>query len=89
MMGCHNGVVKAVTPSAIGIHCAPHRFNLASVQAGDSMPYIKRFNSIVRQLYDYFQNSAVLMAGLKAIQTLMQKTLCSFFYQMAKYGAEC
>jgi len=50
MMGCHNGVVahlKALIPSAIGVHCAAHRLNLASVQAGDSIPYIKRFNSIV------------------------------------------
>ena len=76
MMGCHNGVVarlKAVTPSAIGVHCAAHRLNLASVQTGDSIPYIKRFNSIVRQLYDYFQNSAVRMAGLRAIQTLIHE----------------
>jgi len=48
-------------------------FNLASVQAGDSILYIKRFNSIVRQLYDYFQNSAVRMAELKAIQTLIHE----------------
>jgi len=74
MMGCHNGVVaclKAVTPSAIKVHCTAHRLNLASVQAGDSIPYIKRFNSIVQQLYDCFQNSAVRMAGLRAIQTLI------------------
>ena len=76
MIGCHNGVVarlKALTPSAIGVHCAAHRLNLASVQAGDSIPYIKRFTSIVRQLYDYFQNSTVRMAGLKAIQTLIHE----------------
>ena len=75
MIGCHNGVVarlKALTPSAIGVHCAAHRLNLASVQ-GDSIPYIKRFTSIVRQLYDYFQNSTVRMAGLKAIQTLIHE----------------
>ena len=50
MMGCHNGVVarlKAVTPSAIGVYSAAHGLNLSSVQAGDSIPYIKRFNSIV------------------------------------------
>ena len=72
MMGCHNGVVarlKAVTPPAIGVHCAAHRLNLASVQVSDSISYIKRFNSIVQQLYDYFQNSAVRMAGLRAINT--------------------
>ena len=62
MMGCHNGVVahlKALTPAAIGVHCAAHRLNLTSIQAGDSISYIKRFNSIVRKLYNYFHNSAV------------------------------
>ena len=32
MIGCHNGVVahlKESTPSAIGVHCAAHRLNLA------------------------------------------------------------
>lgn len=50
MIGRHNGVVaqlKAVTPSAIGVHCAAHRLNLASSQAGDSIPYIKKFNTIL------------------------------------------
>jgi len=76
MMGCHNGVVahlKAVTPSAIGVYCAAHRLNLASVHASDSIPYTKRFNNDVRQLYDYFQNSAVQMAGLRAFQTLIHE----------------
>ena len=41
MMGCRNGVVaqlKRITPSTIGVHCAPHRLNLASSQAGESIP---------------------------------------------------
>ena len=44
MMGCRNGVVaciKEIMPSAIGVDCAAHRLNLASTQAGDSIPYIK------------------------------------------------
>ena len=51
MMGCHSGVVarlKTITPSAIGVHCAAHRLNLASSQAGDSVSYVKRFSSILR-----------------------------------------
>ena len=45
MMGSHNGVVarlKSITPSAIGVHCAAHRLNLASSQAGDCVPYVKK-----------------------------------------------
>ena len=41
MLGCRNGVVaqlKRIRPSAIGVHCAAHRLNLASSQAGDAVP---------------------------------------------------
>jgi len=75
MMGCRNGVVaqlKKITPSAIGIHCAAHRLNLASSQAGESVPYIKKFNIVIRQLFDFYGNSAVRTAGLEAIQTFIK-----------------
>ena len=76
MTGCHNGVVarlKAITPSAIGVHCAAHRVNLASTQAGDKIPYVKKFNGILRQLFDFFDNSCVRMAGLQAVQNLLEE----------------
>ena len=76
MTGCCNGVVsrlKETTPSAIGVHCAAHRLNLASSQAGDAIPYVKKFNNVLRQLFDYFANSAVRSAGLQAIQTLVEE----------------
>ena len=71
MVGCHTGVVtrlQAIQPSAIGVHCAAHRLNLAASQAGDSVQYIKHFKSILRQIFD---NSAVRMAGLDAIKELL------------------
>ena len=76
MIGCRNGVVsrlKETTPSAIGVHCAAHRLNLASSQASDAVPYVKVFSNILRQLFDYFDNSAVRSAGLQAIQALVQE----------------
>ena len=76
MTGRRNGVVarlKRITPSALGVHCAAHRLNLASTQAGDAVPYIKKFNVIIRQLFDFFDNSAVRQAGLKAVQTLLEE----------------
>ena len=88
MMGCRNGVVvqlKRITPSVIGVHCAAHRLNLASSQAGDSVPYIKKFNVIICQL---FANSAVRTAGLEVVQSFIQYNkvnlgiLCN---QMAQY----
>ena len=62
ILGCRNGVVaqlKRIRPSAIGVHCAAHRLNLASSQAGDTVPYVKKFNTIIRQLFDFYANSAV------------------------------
>ena len=77
MMGRHNGVVtrlKTITPSAIGVHCAAHQLNLASSQAADAVAYVKRFSNTLRQLYDYFDNSAVRTAGLEAVQTLISES---------------
>ena len=76
MLGCRNGVVaqlKRIRPSAIGVHCAAHRLNLASSQAGDAVPYVKKFNTIIRQLFDFYANSAVCTAGLEEVQSLLQE----------------
>ena len=76
MVGCHIGVVvrlKSISPCAIGVHCAAHRLNLASSQAGDNVNYVKKFSSILRQLYDFFDNSAVQMAGLEVVQNLLNE----------------
>ena len=74
MVGSRTGVVtrlQAIQPSAVGVHFAAHRLNLASSQAGDHVQYIKHFKSIFRQLFDFFDNSAVRMAGLDAIKDLL------------------
>ena len=76
MVGCNNGVVarlKRIVPSVIGVHCAAHCLNLASSQAGNVVPYIKKFNSILRQIYDFFDNSAVYIAGLESVQTSLHE----------------
>ena len=77
MIGCRNGVVtrlKNLTPSAISVHCAAHRLNLASSHARVSVPYVRKFHTILRQLFDYFNNSAVRTAGLKAVQALINES---------------
>lgn len=76
MIGHRNGVVtrlKKLVPTAIGIHCAAHRLNLASSQAADTVAYVKKFSSVLRQLFDFFDNSSVRIAGLQAIQTLLKE----------------
>ena len=70
MRGCGTCVVvrlKQITPSAIGVHCAAHRLNLASSQAADKVQYVKKFQNILQQLFDYYDNSSVRSPGIQAI----------------------
>ena len=74
MTGRVNGAVKRIQNAqlaaqigpveskceAIGSHCAAHKLNLAVSQAGDHIPYVKKFKAILRQLYDFYNNSAVI-----------------------------
>ena len=77
MIGCRSGVVtrlKSIIPSAVSVHCAAHRLNLVSTHAGNAVPYVKKFGTILRQLYDFFENSAVRTAGLQAVQNLIHES---------------
>ena len=65
--------LKAVSLSSIGVHCAAHRLNLAAPQAGNAVPYVKKFNIIICQIFDFFDNSCVRTAGLRAVQSLLQE----------------
>ena len=50
MKGNQNGVaaqLKQAVPWIIANHCVAHRLTLASAQAADEIPYIKRFKSIL------------------------------------------
>ena len=62
---------EALPCEAVGCHCAAHKLNLASQQAGDGS-YLPKFKDIVRQLYDFYDNSAVRSAGLLAVQKLLE-----------------
>ena len=76
MIGKHNGVVtrlKAITPTAISVHCAAHRLNLASSQAANAVPYVKKIQYHPATNSSLFNNSCVRIAGLKAIQCLLQQ----------------
>lgn len=83
MTGRLNGAVKKIVdfqlnaqsaPSkceAVGVHCAAHKLSLAASQAGDKVPYVKKFKDMLRKLYDFFDNSSVRTAGLGAVQELL------------------
>ena len=74
MLGVRGGVstlLKEETPFLVANHCIAHRLALACGQAANEIPYLKRFKDILDQLYRYYQNSAVRMSGLKAIQEIL------------------
>ena len=67
MVGRVNGVATSLRtkfPKLISIHCANHRLALAAAHAADNIPYLKKFKVTLRSLFQFYQNSAVRMAGL-------------------------
>ena len=86
MIGSKNGAVKKICEhqlnsqgplkcEAVGQHCSAHRLNLAVSQAGDRVQVIKSFKNTLRQLFDFYNNSAVRSAGLAKIQRILEETL--------------
>lgn len=74
MIGARSGVAtifKQNSPWLIANHCIAHRLALASAQAADEVPYVKKFKAILDQLYRFYDNSAVRTAALKLIQDVL------------------
>ncbi|KAJ8043554.1 hypothetical protein HOLleu_10692 [Holothuria leucospilota] len=74
MVGRRNGVASKLReeiPTLINIHCVAHRLALAAGQAATGIPYVVKFKEIIQQLYQFYQNSAVRMAGLTEIQNVL------------------
>lgn len=74
MTGRHSGVatrLKAHTPRMIAIHCVNHRLALAAAHAADGIPYLMLFKTHLHSLFSFYQNSSVRLAGLHAIQGML------------------
>jgi len=74
MTGRLSGVAVRLThhnPRMIAVHCVNHRLALAAAHASDSVPYLQQFKSILQTLFFFYQNSAVRMASLHAIQEIL------------------
>ena len=74
MLGIRGGVstlLKQHVPFFVSNHCIAHRLALACGQAANEIAYLKRFKVLLDQLYRYYENSPVCMAGLKAIQEVL------------------
>ena len=76
MVGSRNGVatkLKGHIPRIVSVHCINHRLALAAAHATDGIPYLQRFKSTLQSLFYFYQNSAVRMAGLHAIQEVLDQ----------------
>ena len=71
MVGSRTGVttqLKRKNPFIVSIHCIAHRLALASGQAADAVPYVKKYQLYVNNIYRYFHYSPKHAAKLKEIQ---------------------
>ena len=78
MTGARSGVAKRLTdrfPKLLSIHCVNHRLALSAAHVADDIPYLVRFKTTVQTLFLFYQNSAVRMAGLHAIQEVLDDSV--------------
>ena len=76
MLGARGGVSKLLkdrVPFLAAHHCIAHRLALACGQSADEISHLKRFESVLDQLYCFYSNSAVCTAGLRAIQEVLRR----------------
>ena len=74
MVGKRNGVATKLredNPSMLSIHCINHRLALATKDAFSEIPYLKKYEQVMMNLYKFYHNSAVRMSGLAQIQKLL------------------
>nr|XP_006811542.1 PREDICTED: zinc finger protein 862-like [Saccoglossus kowalevskii] len=66
-----DGASVMVSSFMISNHCVAHKLALAVGQAANSVPYIKKFNDLLDNLYRFYEYSPVRSSGLKEIQKAM------------------
>ncbi|XP_041377598.1 zinc finger protein 862-like [Gigantopelta aegis] len=74
MLGKKGGVValfKRDIPWLISNHCVAHRLALAVSQSANRITYLKNFKATLLQLWKFYSNSSVRMAGLEEIQKVL------------------
>ena len=72
MVGKRTGVatrLKQVNPVLLNIHCICHRLALACTDSNESLTYIKNLETLLRQLWQFFENSPQRMAAYLKMQT--------------------
>ncbi|XP_070581491.1 zinc finger protein 862-like [Ptychodera flava] len=76
MIGKKSGVATRlkheVSEIMVSHHCVAHRLALAVGQAANSVPYIKKFNDTLDNLFRFYEYSPVRSSALKTIQATME-----------------
>ena len=71
MMGKKTGVaalLRKVCPCLLNIHCICHKLALACTDSNENIKYIKDVELLLRQLWNFFENSPKRMASYLKIQ---------------------
>lgn len=71
MLGKKTGVaalLREICPSLLKIHCICHKLALACADSNENLKYIKDVELLLRQLWNYFENSPKRMASYLKIQ---------------------
>ena len=63
--------MRTLSGHALYIHCSSHRLQLASIQAADSVPQIKKFFGMLLSLWKLFYYSPQKAEKLKMIQSML------------------
>ncbi|KAK3091876.1 hypothetical protein FSP39_023354 [Pinctada imbricata] len=81
MTGCRSGVttlMKEKNCQLLSIHCIAHRLALASGQAADNIPYLKKYQHMVNTIYKYFKYSPKHLGKLKKMQSVLEMSEIKF-----------
>lgn len=76
MTGSRNGVaakLRETVPTLINIHCICHRLALACNDANDNLTQISQVETVLRQLWSFFENSAARSAVYVQTSSEMKK----------------
>ncbi len=76
MVGRLTGVatrLKEFNPAMMNIHCAGHRLSLAVSQATHGIPYLTKFETNIKSLFNFFHYSAVRYNHLREVQNLLNE----------------
>ena len=81
MVGSKSGVatrMKALNPFLVSVHCAAHRLALASSEDTKDITYLTKFMEMLHAIYNYFHNSVVRSAKLRAVQAALEEPVRSY-----------